>query len=125
MTLARSLDRLNFVIASAGRRPQDVLLAVRASGGEDRCPFVWTDGTGCVDLSQRHDYELRNGYAFPLRRGGGTAPYGPDAITWCDPRGRRTAQSAASSQAMVNGAPSTSRRAGLRLKRAIARLSLE
>lgn len=44
MTLARSLDRLNFVIASAGRRPQDVLLAVRASGGEDRCPFVWTEG---------------------------------------------------------------------------------
>jgi hypothetical protein len=44
VTLARSLDRLNFVIASAGRRPQDVLLAVRASGGADRCPFVWTDG---------------------------------------------------------------------------------
>src|SRR6202012_1069302 len=44
VTLARSLDRLNFVIASAGRRPQDVLLAVRASGGADRCPFVWNDG---------------------------------------------------------------------------------
>ena len=44
VTLARSLDRLNFVIASAGRRPQDVLLAVRASGGADRCPFVWTEG---------------------------------------------------------------------------------
>ena len=44
VTLARSLDRLNFVIASAGRKPQDVLLAVRASGGADRCPFVWNDG---------------------------------------------------------------------------------
>jgi hypothetical protein len=45
VTLARSLDRLNFVIASAGgRRPQDVLVAVRASGGADRCPFVWSDG---------------------------------------------------------------------------------
>jgi hypothetical protein len=44
VTLARSLDRLNFVIASAGRRPQDVLLAVRASGGADRCPFLWNDG---------------------------------------------------------------------------------
>jgi hypothetical protein len=44
VTLARSLDRLNFVIASTGRRPQDVLLAVRGSGGADRCPFVWNDG---------------------------------------------------------------------------------
>lgn len=44
VTLARSLDRLNFVIASAGRRPQDVLFAVRASGGADRCPFIWTEG---------------------------------------------------------------------------------
>jgi hypothetical protein len=44
VSMARSLDRLNFVIASAGLRPQDVLLAVRASGGADRCPFVWADG---------------------------------------------------------------------------------
>jgi hypothetical protein len=44
VTLARSLDRLNFVIASAGRRPEDVLLSVRASEGGDRCPFVWADG---------------------------------------------------------------------------------
>jgi hypothetical protein len=44
VTLARSLDRLNFVIASAGKTPQDVLLAVRASGGAESCPFVWTEG---------------------------------------------------------------------------------